>query len=105
MAIGLDGQKEYSPEGSYQGTISLNLDLIREYKYALFADLYGLGADVILFQDHILSEKEAASFLTNAARKAFRSPGRYCAVVSESPVAPNGQRYGGDRRRTGPRAI
>ena len=71
------------------------MDSIGDQKSALFADLHGLRANAILFQDHKLSEREADGFFTSTAQKTFRSQGGYYAVVSESPVAPNRQRHGG----------
>ena len=77
----------YSPKRPFQGTIFLNMDSIRDQKDALFADHYGLRANVILLQDHRPNETKVDGLPTNAGQKAFRPQGRYCAVVSESPSA------------------
>ena len=92
-SYGSDGQKRYAPAKPYQGAVSLNMDSIRDQKDIFFADLHGLKASVLMFQDHRLSAAEAAGFTANASRKIFRSEGRCCAVVSESPLALNMQRY------------
>ena len=75
--------------------MSLNLDPVKDQKGAFFADLRGLKANVILFQDHRLRSAGGRKFVIGASEKVFRAKkGRLCAVVSDPP-APNGQLYGG----------
>ena len=66
----------YAPAEPYQGAISLNMDSIRDQKDIFFADLHGLEASVLLFQNHRLSAAEAVGFTENASRKVFRSDWR-----------------------------
>ena len=96
LSYGLEGQREYGPPGPYQSTISLNLDSIRGERDYLFADLHGLKANVIMFQDHRKNATGSRAFAIDAAEKIFRvKPGRFCAVVADPLPAPNGQLYGG----------
>jgi hypothetical protein len=95
ISYGKEGQDRYAPSDPFQAVVSLNMDSVRDQKDIFFADLHGLKAGVLLFQDHRMSEAEALGFIQNASRKVFRSEGRPCAVVSESPVALNMRRYGG----------
>ena len=93
---GLEGQREYGPPGSFQSTVSLNLDFVRDRKGAFFAGLHGLKANVLLFQYHRLRDANAQRFVIEAAEKVFRSKNdRFCAVVPDPLAAPNGKLYGG----------
>ena len=76
--------------------MSLNLDSVRDHKDAFFADLHGLKANVLLFQDHRLHSAGGRQFVIGASEKVSRTKkDRFCAVISDPHSTPNGKLYEG----------
>ena len=56
--------------------VSLSLDPVRDQKDAFFADLHGLKANLLLFQDHRLHRAGGRKFVIDASEKVFRTKKR-----------------------------
>ena len=90
-----EGQGAYAPKGPHQSAVSLNLDSLRANPDDFYADLHGLKANVLLFQDYRMNGAQTKSFLLDASQKVFRAKRRCCAAFSDPKPGPDGRIYGG----------
>ena len=90
-----DSQRAYTPQGPHQSTLSLNLDSLRAYPDGFYADLHGLKANVLLFQDYRMTGAQTRRFLLDASQKVFRAKKRCCAASSDPAPGLDGRMYGG----------